>query len=189
MGRKRKDHCSRCGTKKNPIDFTRSKYSPSGFYALCKKCVVLRWKERYPDYQEKYLARRREGYEKTVEYQHSRGKEYYDKNREKILARMKDKYWSSPDRLDKQRKKNHIRRARNNGSMGVKPSDWKRILKVYKKRCLSCGARDNIVADHIIPISKGGTNEYNNIQPLCQPCNSRKHTKVIDYRHAKPSKV
>lgn len=28
--------------------------------------------------------------------------------------------------------------------------------------------------DHIVPISRGGTNSHDNLQPACRPCNSSK---------------
>jgi hypothetical protein len=36
--------------------------------------------------------------------------------------------------------------------------------------------------DHIKPLSKGGDLIKENVQYLCQSCNSKKHTKYIDYR-------
>lgn len=59
--------------------------------------------------------------------------------------------------------------------------EW--VFGKYGKRCLCCGATDNISIDHIKPISKGGTNELNNLQPLCKSCNSSKSTRMVDYRH------
>jgi len=32
--------------------------------------------------------------------------------------------------------------------------------------------------DHILPKSRGGGNNINNYQPMCQPCNSKKGNKV-----------
>lgn len=52
----------------------------------------------------------------------------------------------------------------------------------YGKKCLSCGATEKISLDHIVPIQKGGTDEVDNLQPLCMSCNSRKGINIIDYR-------
>lgn len=41
-------------------------------------------------------------------------------------------------------------------------------------QCLHCGATDQLHIDHINPVSNGGGNEYENLQVLCKPCNSRK---------------
>jgi 5-methylcytosine-specific restriction endonuclease McrA len=47
---------------------------------------------------------------------------------------------------------------------------------------LCCGASGRLQADHIVPLSKGGTTYIANIQPLCRTCNPRKRVQTIDYR-------
>lgn len=49
-----------------------------------------------------------------------------------------------------------------------------KTLKLSKLNCTKCKKLDYLTIDHIIPLSKGGTNEINNIQYLCIKCNCLK---------------
>lgn len=40
--------------------------------------------------------------------------------------------------------------------------------------CQHCGTHCNLTVDHIVPRSKGGTDDPSNLQTLCGSCNSRK---------------
>jgi hypothetical protein len=54
-------------------------------------------------------------------------------------------------------------------------------LAVYERdgfRCLHCGTTERLSLDHIHPWSLGGTDTIENLQTLCQPCNSRKGATV-----------
>ena len=45
-------------------------------------------------------------------------------------------------------------------------------------RCVDCGSRERLEFDHIIPVSRGGSNTARNIELRCQPCNRRKGASV-----------
>jgi 5-methylcytosine-specific restriction endonuclease McrA len=57
-------------------------------------------------------------------------------------------------------------------------------------KCQCCGAKpsdDNDVTlevDHIVPVSKGGSDFYDNLQVLCKKCNIGKHNNFA-YDHNK----
>jgi len=52
----------------------------------------------------------------------------------------------------------------------VKIAVWRRD----SGKCVECGSKEKLEYDHIIPISKGGSNTERNIQLLCEKCNRQK---------------
>ncbi len=62
--------------------------------------------------------------------------------------------------------------------------EWELLKKQYGFKCPRCNKKEpeiKLTQDHIIPLSKGGSNFIENIQPLCKSCNCSKHTKIIRY--------
>jgi hypothetical protein len=77
-------------------------------------------------------------------------------------------------------------RIRTNGGSFTK-QEWNDLLAKYNYRCVRCGNKRHISADHVIPVSLGGSSNIDNIQPLCRRCNSSKGARSSrDYR-AKPN--
>jgi len=63
--------------------------------------------------------------------------------------------------------------------------EWELLKIQYGYICPACGKPEpkiKLTEDHIIPLSKGGSDYIENIQPLCISCNVRKHTKTIVYQ-------
>ena len=59
-------------------------------------------------------------------------------------------------------------------SSAVKMAVWRRD---YGK-CIECGSNEKLEYDHIIPVSKGGSNTERNIQILCEKCNRKKSSNI-----------
>ncbi|HZT58952.1 MAG TPA: HNH endonuclease signature motif containing protein [Pyrinomonadaceae bacterium] len=47
--------------------------------------------------------------------------------------------------------------------------------------CQACGSVENLVIDHILPLSDGGFSELENLQLLCRFCNGSKGSRDMDY--------
>ena len=69
----------------------------------------------------------------------------------------------------------------------------KQIFKKTNGHCLYCMRKltmnieevsDNIrymTVDHIVPLMRGGTNEFDNLIAACDPCNYKKGNRRIEY--------
>lgn len=55
-------------------------------------------------------------------------------------------------------------------SESVRHEVWRRD----QGRCVDCGSRENLEFDHIIRVSKGGSNTARNLELRCETCNRRK---------------
>jgi 5-methylcytosine-specific restriction endonuclease McrA len=57
-------------------------------------------------------------------------------------------------------------------------AEWMALLTRHGGRCAICGSTKRIERDHIMPLSRGGTDDIGNIQPLCKTCNCRKNNRL-----------
>lgn len=79
--------------------------------------------------------------------------------------------------------KGRNKRIADNGGTHSK-YDWEGLKEKYNHTCPSCKKKEpeiKLTRDHIVALLNGGDNSIKNIQPLCQSCNTRKHTKTIRY--------
>lgn len=80
-------------------------------------------------------------------------------------------------------------RARKFSADGILVEDeWQSILDKFGNKCAICGAEGKLTIDHIVPLSVGGSNTIDNIQPLCRSCNSRKGNGGQGKKRGRPRK-
>lgn len=124
-----------------------------------KKALYLRqWRKTHPNYDKVWRA-------------HNRPK----KNKNQQTYRLRH-----PEKIRVLNAVYSTRKTKAGGRFTEK--QWLNLCKKYGNKCLRCNKKRKLTPDHVIPVSKGGTSNIGNIQPLCQPCNSTKNAKSTDYR-------
>ena len=63
---------------------------------------------------------------------------------------------------------------RDNIPQKIRRSVWRRD----EGKCVECGSNERLEFDHVIPVSKGGSNTERNIQLLCEHCNRSKGAQI-----------
>lgn len=175
--------CKKCG---------ESDWYDSGKCKSCQRASVRARRESDTEAARAYEAKWRmanpekaressaKWYSKNRERVTAKNAEWQEENREKVRA--KSAKWQAANR-DKSNAKTHRRRTRKTNAGGsFTASEWRKLCKRYDGRCLRCGEKTKLTADHVIPVSKGGSSNISNIQPLCLSCNSSKGNKTIDFR-------
>lgn len=81
-------------------------------------------------------------------------------------------------------KRNRLKKLQNKNGSYHTFGEWQTLKAQYNWICPSCEKSEpeiKLTEDHIIPLSKGGSDNIENIQPLCKSCNCRKQVKIIKY--------
>lgn len=146
------------------------------------KASTFRRRGKIKEYQKSYYAANKD---RVLE----KGKLYYKQNKERHNALTARYYQDNKDhilakcRLWKQAHPEKVRIFSINRRAIKANTEWLALYASFGNKCLSCGIiPGKLTVDHVKPLSKGGTNSLDNIQPLCGPCNSRKHVKEVDFR-------
>ncbi|MDR3413992.1 MAG: HNH endonuclease [Formivibrio sp.] len=87
---------------------------------------------------------------------------------QRLAAREASKIRNPPNQTEQERQ------ARVAIPSEVRREVWRRDGGV----CVKCGSRRNLEYDHIVPVSKGGSNTARNIELLCETCNRTKSNSI-----------
>lgn len=178
--------------RKNALDryYANLKFDP--IYKVCTICgawfIARRMQETCSKVCSKALVKKtvhdwgQANPEKRRESARLAQRRNYPKNRDKILAFQKSpagKAIHLKYRKSEKGRAKRTRRSQNYRAAGDFDVDaWNAKLKEHNYECVMCGTTERITIDHIIPISKGGTNHIDNLQPLCMSCNCSKGAKT-----------
>lgn len=147
----------------------------------CVPCKKVSGREWHRNNREKSRASTRKWQSKNREKTLSANRMWRSNNLEKKRANALEWQRANPDKLRQYSSNRRTRKTQAGGSYTA--AEFKQLCEQYGSRCLGCGRDDvKLTADHVVPVTKGGSSDISNIQPLCFSCNSRKHDKVADYR-------
>jgi predicted restriction endonuclease len=135
-------------------------------------------KEEISEYKKRWAAENEESVSVSR-------RKHYELNRDEIITRSKKWAKSNPEKVRQAKADNsRKRRAARHASCGnFTVEEFEELCESYGNRCLACGDTEAVLeADHIVPLTKGGSDDISNIQPLCASYNRKKFVNIIDYR-------
>ena len=197
--RETKSPLRECSTCKKHLPINAFYRKGDGLAAQCKNCISeynrRKIESETPEQKKQKHERTKNWRLARLEEERERSRNYHHQNRARILEQKREytknhkeqisvrvKAWRSANR-DRKNITEAVRVQRiraNGGSFTVE--EWLALCAHFFNRCLSCGKECALHIDHVIPVSKGGTSDISNLQPLCRSCNSTKATNDTDYR-------
>ena len=186
--------CTECGNSFTPL---------TGRQRVCCKCKPTvdkrrrqEWAQKHPDRVKGYFKKYRDlNRDQIRELQKKRDQDPARKSAKAAAVRRwrarnseRNRKICARWRKNNRAQVNEMNRRRYYREQGVPGShtleEWHALQKFYRFRCAKCGKKRKLTRDHIKPITQGGSDNIDNIQPLCGPCNSVKHTQEIRYANA-----
>lgn len=165
--------CSICKVVKpaSPEFFTRDSTRKDGFRPQCKSCMKqIRTRDA-----DKLRARDRANYRAKTEKYKNYSRDYRATHRESVAASQR-RYKQQNVGIIK--KSNHQYRARKRGAETA-PFDEQAQLKRQRGKCYYCGCKlEKYHIEHVVPLSRGGSDRPENKVLSCPECNYRKKDKL-----------
>ncbi len=142
--------------------------------------IDRKWKETH---REEINSKARERRQEDIEHYREIGRNSYERHAEERRKYSLEYYKLHPE---KSVAATNRRRALKYASESTHTEEeWQELKAFYNFKCLRCGVQEpdiKLTRDHVIPLTQGGSDSIDNVQPLCARCNSKKNNKHIDYR-------
>ena len=174
--------CTKCKQEQDTSEFTKDRSRKDDLNLWCKSCTRANSRricaENQKHYKEKHLAYN----QANPGILAAASRRYYWNNREHCLIAAKiTRQKEDKEQARARWNRRHAREANAEGSHTTE--EWEKVLTEANGECLVCRTVENMTRDHIIPLSRGGTDYIENIQPLCASCNASKGNRhSTDYR-------
>lgn len=172
--------CSGCQQAKPLSEFHKNRRMKDGLANWCKTCISGAQKRWEAANRERRRVLSRAWYAANRDRKQALGRQW-----DLTHGAWRKNYgrrWAESHRASKKaaaaKRRTHVR----GGGGGYTAIELRHLYAQYDHRCLACGRKLKLEADHIVPVSKGGDSNITNIQPLCTSCNRRKAIKTIDFR-------
>lgn len=178
--------CNTCKQVKPVSVFYRRADNKDGLDNKCPACYSAYHKARYDANPEAARARSKRwrlenpeavkeikarGRDRHIQY----NRQWYRENTERA-AEAQRIYRASNRSKARSIVANRRARIKNNGYFAISDKEWERL---YSSCCVYCGSKDEIQADHVIPVSRGGRHSIGNLVPACRICNVSKNDRTI----------
>lgn len=198
--------CTKCQQSKPATTeyFSPGKTYRGGLRAICKECRVkatAQYRIANPNQRKEYRRanrdrinakvrkynaanrehvnkRQRANYAANRQWRLSQRREYEKVNQAYIAHRNRNYWRANPERM---KAKNARRVARERNAPGHHTAaDIRQQYKAQKGKCYYCDAKvgDSYHVDHVVPLSRGGSNGPENIVIACVTCNSSKNNRL-----------
>jgi 5-methylcytosine-specific restriction endonuclease McrA len=180
--------CSKCKEVKQATndEFVRANDKKSGLSAWCKACQNARYAAKDPDVKQSYS---RQHYIERKEEVRQWGIQYREVNADRIRLRYQEQKTRHAMNSKRYRTFNYNRilvRNRNRHALkkaAVGTHTEQDIQKQYERqkgRCYYCHAKiTKYHVDHVVPLTRGGSNDPSNLVIACPTCNISKHNKLL----------
>lgn len=135
-------------------------------------------RERYAADPELFKGRSRRRWVEKREVVRAEQRRYYGRNRDTIL--LKVAAWHAAHPLNKTVSGANGRARRHGIVDRLTVAQWRAVLDASGGHCTYCGEARALSLDHVVPMSRGGSNLAANITAACLPCNGGKRERTGD---------
>jgi len=173
--------CTKCDIEKLLAEFHLQPANKDGHDSRCKACHAAYNRQYYQEHREEYQEHMQQYNREHREERAVHDRQYHEKHREERQEYMRQYYQEHPEVYRAAFRQYRARKLNAEGEYTAE--EFIALCEYMDWRCTYCGCEltaETVTADHMIPLSRGGSDYIDNITPACKLCNVSKRNKTVE---------